>query len=200
MAKLDPQVDPFADHVTNIDVFTAGPEVFVFRQIFTPFRLARVLIQLGYEPLAPSQSINPLSRLGLRLSPIYCYPNIFVYTRYLFHTRGFWQTISCSFVSRFVFDVATEASNLMCHRYVVDRTLTNDQSLEDDEVLGKPDSMLLECFMEEAPLPRFLVQLLELCFLKAHEVLLTQPFFGRWFHLKAPMFKFVIGFALIALN
>ncbi|CAD5118514.1 DgyrCDS7209 [Dimorphilus gyrociliatus] len=54
-----------------------------FSALTHPFAYAKVLIQLGYEPIPPVRSRSLLGK------PVYSYPNIFRYMKYLAHEEGF---------------------------------------------------------------------------------------------------------------
>ncbi|VDD81588.1 unnamed protein product [Mesocestoides corti] len=169
-----PKMEEFADPVSTP---TTGPEVYIIRQLLNPLRVTRTLIQLGYEPLPPKSCISPFHFFTWNATTLNCYPNVFVYTRHLFRTCGFWNVATCGFASHFIFNILGEACHFMIHQYVVEQTLCNRGWLQDEDIAGKSDSMLVECMMEEAPFSQFTLHLLKLCFLKTYEVFLTQPFY-----------------------
>ncbi|VDM17099.1 unnamed protein product [Hydatigera taeniaeformis] len=165
--------------VSELDTGTyqISPEAFVIRTLINPLRLVRTLIQLGHEPLPPTTSTFPFSLFGLSHFTFSCYPNVFIYTRHLFHTYGFWSVMTCGFFSTFCFDALTDAYCFVSHRYVVSSALNAGEWLEDSDVVGAPKFRFAEGAMGRLSISQFATHLLNLCFFKTYEVLLTQPFY-----------------------
>lgn len=188
---------PAMDDFSNPDEECLEPpktsgHVIVLRQIFNPLRVARTLIQLGYEPLPPKPYFNSLCLPGLP-KRTYFFPNAFIYARYLIRENGFWNLMTCGFAARLFLDVLAEACQFMNRRFVVEyypnetrqlRDAEADAEDDDDEGMGAPmrktalQEALVDNIMEEIPLFNFTMHLGELFFLKTYEVLLTQPFYG----------------------
>ncbi|KAL5963189.1 hypothetical protein TSMEX_009070 [Taenia solium] len=177
MTNFYPQTEQLGDTEVDTGTYQFRPDALVIRTLINPLRLTRTLIQLGHEPLPPITSLSPLSLIGLPYSTVSCYPNVFVYTRHLFHTYGFWPVMTCGFFSTFCLDLLTEAYYLVSHRYLVERALNAGEWLEDGDIIETSKPRFGEEVVERIPLSQFAVHLLSLCFLKVHEVFVTQPFY-----------------------
>lgn len=178
MANSCHQGEHLSDSEVNTGTYQFRPDAFIIRTLINPLRLTRTLIQLGHEPLLPITSLSPLSLIGLSRSTVSCYPNVFVYTRHLFHTYGFWPVMTCGFFSTFCFDLLSEAYYFMSHRYLVERALNAGEWLEDGDIIETSQPRFGEGVMEKIPVSQFAVHLLRLCVLKVYEVFVTQPFYG----------------------
>ncbi|VDK32918.1 unnamed protein product [Taenia asiatica] len=177
MTNFYPQTEQLSGPEVNTGTYQFRPDALVIRTLINPLRLTRILIQLGHEPLPPNISPSPLSLIGLPHSTVSCYPNVFVYTRHLFHTYGFWPVMTCGFFSTLCLDLLTEAYYFMSRRYLVERALNAGEWLEDGDIIETSKPRFGEGVMERIPLSQFAVHLLSLCFLKIHEVFVTQPFY-----------------------
>ncbi|KAL5111799.1 hypothetical protein TcWFU_003574 [Taenia crassiceps] len=177
MASFWPRSEQIGDPEVNIVTYQFRLDAFIIRALVNPLRLTRTLIQLGHEPLSPTTSPSPLSLIGLSHSTVSCYPNVFAYTRHLFHTYGFWPVMTCGFFSTFCLDLLTEAYYFMSHQYLVERALNSGEWLDDSDIIETSSPRFGEGVIERVPLSQFAVHLLSLCFFKVNEVFVTQPFY-----------------------
>nr|VZI27311.1 unnamed protein product [Spirometra erinaceieuropaei] len=185
-----PLMEGLPDTQLDRQLHTISPEQCFIRQIINPIRFSRTLIQLGYEPLPPYRSLHPLILFGWT-KPVFFYPNMFAYARYLFHKRGFWYVMTTGFQARFFYDLLTDACQFMNRRFLLEHSedslplLTNVDTFvfadpspaADENPHTKRWNGLVENIMEEASLWKFGIHLSGLLAMKAYEILLTQPFY-----------------------
>uniref|UniRef100_A0A0X3NKB9 Mitochondrial carrier homolog 2 n=1 Tax=Schistocephalus solidus TaxID=70667 RepID=A0A0X3NKB9_SCHSO len=186
---------------TNLDrqLHTISPEQCLIRQLINPIRFSRTLIQLGYEPLPPYRSLHPLALFGWS-KPLFFYPNMFAYARYLFHKRGFWYVMTTGFQARFFCDLLTDACQFMNRRFMLENSsyslpppsnvdsfvFADPNPTTDENLHAKRWNGLVENIMEETTLWKFGVHLSGLLAMKAYEIILTQPFYGPYVHFIFP--------------
>ncbi|VDN16665.1 unnamed protein product [Dibothriocephalus latus] len=184
-------MEEFTDNHLDRQLHTISPEQCFVRQLINPIRFSRTLIQLGYEPLPPYRSLHPLTLFGWT-KPLYFYPNMFAYARYLFHQRGFWYVMTTGFQARFFYDLLTDACQFMNRRFLLEHSRDSlpppsnldsfvftdpNPTEEEEDSPAKRWHGLVENIMEEATLWKFGVHLSGLLTMKAYEIILTQPFY-----------------------
>ena len=128
-------MDDIQDPQKGVDSNSVKPPVCIIQSLLNPLRVAKILIQLGYEPLPPTISKRPFFFVGYSSPTMAFFPNAFSYTHHLLQTQGIWRVLSCGFMSNLCFDALTETCELFGHQYCVEKILCSNKWLDDEEIV-----------------------------------------------------------------
>jgi len=135
----------------------------LFPHIFNPLKYAKVLIQLGYEPVSPFMGHNLLSFFNVTNKTLR-YPWIGKYVYYMYVKRGLVHLLTTGLCSRFSLNTLCSVSENLIRQ----RVCKNSNENEIEDVIEK-------CSWNE-----FSVILFEISIFRLYEVFLTYPFKGNF--------------------
>lgn len=132
-------------------------------QIFNPLKYAKVLIQLGYEPIPPFMGHNLLSVFNITNKTLR-YPWIGRYVYYMFDKRGVVHILTTGLFARLSLNTLSSVSQ----KLITQRVCENNEDEEIEDVIEK-------CSWRD-----FSVILLEISVFRLYEVVITHPFKGSF--------------------
>nr|AKN21593.1 slc25a-25 [Schmidtea mediterranea] len=131
----------------------------LFPQIFNPLKYAKVLIQLGYEPISPFMGHNLFSIFNVT-NKTWRYPWIGNYIYYMYQKRGITHVLTAGLFARLSFTTLSGVSQRIITQRICENT-TEDE---------------IEDVMEKNSWGDFYVILVEISVFKLYEVIITHPF------------------------